>query len=84
MTFENPNPEKEFDLGFKIGDRVAVKRTSGDIENDWTCSDIESNGRDITIFVQKMGPDGHRMIKGFSKNRDPEQFQELLDLNKKP
>lgn len=85
MNPENRNPEIETEskLGFKVGDTISVRRSNGEVENDWVVSDISHLEHDIRIFVEKKKPDGHRMIKGFSKTRDGELYQDLLDLNNK-
>lgn len=81
MSVENPNFEKEIIPGFKIGGQITVKRSNGDIENDWIISDIAGSENDRRIFVQKPGPDGHRIIKGYSEKITPAEFNELLELN---
>lgn len=82
MAFENQNLENKSNLGFKIGDKIIVKRTSGNIENDWTVSDIYSTENDTIVSAQKFDENGHGMYKIYSKKREPDKFQELLDLNK--
>jgi len=52
-----PTAEHEF----VIGDTVRVKRTSGDIEDDWKVSEISEDGK--TVIVRKPAPDGNGVLR---------------------
>lgn len=63
------NPEQEQQIEFVIGDIVRVRRTSGDVEDDWHVLGISANNPSGTVLVGK---------ENVGTKRIP--WQELVDM----
>jgi hypothetical protein len=63
------NPEQEQQMEFTIGDIVRVRRTSGEVEDDWQVLGVSANNPDGRVVVGKDGVGTKRL-----------SWQELVDM----
>ncbi len=63
------NPEQEQQMEFAIGDIVRVRRTSGEVEDDWQVLGVSANNPDGRVVVGKDGVGTKRL-----------SWQELVDM----